>query len=131
MKMLWLNYRDADVCIGLLTYLVVSQLMRYSLTDRWLTERQVVESTHLWMCVNGRIDLLQRVTLASRAQDIAAHVLRVSKVQFDAETLTGAFVDFIHLDYQSPVVAESHHACAVHVMFGVNSSGNREKRDMQ
>jgi hypothetical protein len=129
--MLWLNYRDANVCIDLLTYLVVSQLVRYRLTDRWLTARQVVESTHLWMCVNGRVELLQRVTLGSRAQDIAAHVLRVSKVQFDAEALTGVFVDFIHLDYRSPVVVEVHHACVVHVMFGVNSSGHREKRDMQ
>lgn len=127
--MSWSNYPNTHARTDLLTYLVVSQLIRRCLTGRWLTVQHVVESTHLWMHVNGSVDLLQRVALTSCAQDIAIHLIRVSKMRFDAEDLAGALFDSVNLDYQSPAVVEVHRACLVHIMSGARSSGHPIQRD--
>ena len=127
--MSWSNSSDTRTCADLLTYLVVSQLIRRRLTGKWLTAQHVVQCTHLWMCVNGRIDLLQRVALGSCAQALAMRVMQVSKVRFDAKTLRDAFVDHVHLDYQSRAVVEVYHACTVHITSGSRFSDRRAKRD--
>lgn len=129
--MSWPNRPGARACADLLTYLVVSQLIRRCLTGKWLTAQHVVECTHLWMCANGEIDLLQRVALGSCAQDLAARVIQVSKLRFDAKALAGAFVDYARLDYQSRAVVEVYHACTVHIMSGSRLARRRAKRDMQ
>jgi hypothetical protein len=129
--MFWSSYPDTHTHADLLTYLVVSQLIRRRLTGKWLTAQHVVECTHLWMRANGGIDLLKRVTLGSCAQDLAAHVMQVSKVRFDAKALADAFVDHAHLDYQSRAVVEVYHVCTVHIMWGLRSSGRRPKHDRQ
>ena len=123
------NYPNTHARTDLLTYLVVSQLIRRCLTGRWLTVQHVIESTHLWMHVNGSVDLLQRVALTSCAQDIAMHVMRVSKMRFDAEDLGGALFDSVNLDYQSPAVVEVHRACLVHIMLGARSLRHRTQLD--
>ncbi|WP_208949671.1 hypothetical protein [Paraburkholderia dipogonis] len=105
------TYSRAD----LLTYLVVSQLMRHRLTGKWLTAEHAVESTQLWMYVNGRIDLLVRVSLATQAQCLATQMLSVSKLELDARALVGAFAKSGNLDYRSPAVAEVRHTCMAHM----------------
>ncbi|WP_454873873.1 hypothetical protein [Paraburkholderia xenovorans] len=117
--MSWSNYADTDACTDLLTYLVVSQLLRHSLTGKWLTAGHAVEFTHLWMYVNGPLDLLARVSLAGRAQALSAQMLRVSKQLFDAKSLASAFVDSGRLDYRSPAVAEVHRVCMALVVSGL------------
>ncbi|SOE98715.1 hypothetical protein SAMN05446635_6692 [Burkholderia sp. OK233] len=129
--MFWLNSPDTHTRADLLTYLVVSQLIRRRLTGKWLTAQHVVQSTHLWMCANGGIDLLQRVALGSCAQALATHVMQVSKVRFDAMTFADAFVDHVHLDYQSRAVVEVYHTCTVHLMSRSRASGRGAKRDRQ
>jgi len=115
-----------------LTYLVVSQLTKRHLTGSWLTVEHVVESTHLWLSVNADgFDLLQRVRLANRAQDLAAHVMRSSATTFDSKTLGGAFLDHLHLDYQSLVVLEIYSACVAHIALERSSAGRRVQRDRQ
>ncbi|AXE95221.1 hypothetical protein ACOCG7_01370 [Paraburkholderia sp. DD10] len=111
----WSSYPDINARVDLLTYLVVSQLLRHRLIGKWLTTQHVVESTHLWMHVNGELNLLQRVALASRAQELAAHVIRVSKIRFDVKALADAFADYPRLDYKSPAVVEVYSACMAHV----------------
>ncbi|WP_241975138.1 hypothetical protein [Paraburkholderia sp. BL17N1] len=93
----------------------MSQLIRHRLTGKWLTAEQAVESTHLWMYANGRIDLLARVSLVTQAQCLAARLLSMSTVKLDAKALAGAIARSGQLDYRSPVAAEVHHACVVHV----------------
>lgn len=83
------------------------------------------------MCVNGRIDLLQRVALDSCAQDLAMHVMQVSKVRFDAKALADALVDYVHLDYQSQAVVEVYRACTEHIISGVRSASHRVRHDRQ
>jgi hypothetical protein len=121
------NHPDIHARADLLTYLVMSQLIRRRLTGEWLTTQHVVECTHLWMCANGGVDLMQRVALGSCAQDLAAHVMGVSKVKLDAKALTRAFVDPVHLDYGSPVVVEVYHACTVYLVLGARFLGRRAK----
>jgi len=99
----------------------VSQLLRHSLSGKWLTVERAVEFTHFWMYVNGPLDLLARVSLASRTEALAVQMLRVSKQLFDAKTLTNAFVDSRHLDYRSPAVAEVYRVCMVLVISGRRS----------
>lgn len=83
------------------------------------------------MCANGGIELLQRVALGSCAQGLATHVMQVSELRFDARALADAFVDHIHLDYQSQAVVEVYRACTVHIMSGLRSSDHHAKRDRQ
>ncbi|MFM0296431.1 MULTISPECIES: hypothetical protein [Paraburkholderia] len=113
--MSWSNYADTRSCTELLTYLVVSQLLRHHLTGKWLTAEHAAEFTHLWMYVNGPLDLLARVSLAGRSEALAAKMLRESKQLFDAKALAEAFVDSGHLDYRSPVVVAVHQACRLQV----------------
>jgi hypothetical protein len=121
---------DISAQAELMTFLVVSQLVKRHLTGRWLKVEHVVESTHLWLHVNGGgIDWIQRVMLASRAQELAAHVTRVSTVRFDARTLAGAFVDYRRLDYKSPAVAEVYRTCLLNVIRKWQSAGNRARSD--
>jgi hypothetical protein len=118
--MSWSTHPNTHSCADLLTYLVVSQLVRHRITGKWLTAKHSVESTHLWMAVNGRLDLLARVSLASCAQELAEQLLQVSKVEFDAKTLVAAFADSGRLNYRSPAVAEVRHACMTRITFGVD-----------
>jgi len=126
------TYPNIGAQAELLTYLVVSQLIRRFLTGTWLTVEHVVESTHLWLHVNGgEFDVLQRVALASRSQDMAAHVTRISPITFDAKTLGGAFLDHLHLDYESPAVAEIYRACVAQIIFELQSTRSRPEPDRQ
>jgi hypothetical protein len=93
----------------------MSQLLRHHLTGKWMTVEHAAEFTHLWMYVNGPLDLLARVSLAGRAEALAAQMLRESKQSFDAKALAEAFVGPGHLDYRSAVVVAVHHACTLHV----------------
>lgn len=119
--MSWSNYADPHECADLLTYLVMSQLLKHSLTGEWLTAEHAVEFTHLWMHANGPLDLLARASLASRAQALAVQTLRRSKQLFDANTLATAFVDPARLDYRSAPVIEVHRVCMLRVTSGFNS----------
>jgi hypothetical protein len=127
--MSWSTQPNTHSCADLLTYLVVSQLVRHRLTGKWLTTKHSVESTHLWMAMNGRLDLLARVSLASRAQALAEQLLQVSKVEFDAKTLVTAFVDSGRLNYRSPAVAEVRHACMARIRLGLDSFSGWPRSD--
>lgn len=127
----WPTHSDIHSHAELLTYLVVSQLLRRHLTGKWLTAEHTIESTHLWMCVNGRLDLLARVSLASQAEELAARMLGASKVGFDAKALAGAFFEAGHIDYRSPAVAEVHRACMKHVMSRFAPPEQPARRNME
>ena len=117
------SYPSIGAQAEFLTYLVVSQLVKRHLSGGWLTTKHLVESTHLWMHANDHMmDLLQRVSLASRSKDLAAHVASVSKQNFDAKTLGGAFIDHLNLNFRSQVVTEIYSNCVallVHERFPI------------
>jgi hypothetical protein len=117
------SYPSIGALAEFLTYLVVSQLVKRHLSGGWLTVEHLVESTHLWMHVNGHfIGLVQRVSLASRAKDLAARVANVSAGTFDAKTLGNAFLDHLNLNYRSQAVAEIYSNCVallIHERFSV------------
>ncbi|SDG19231.1 hypothetical protein [Paraburkholderia phenazinium] len=120
------TYPNIGAQAELLTYLVVSQLIKRYLTGKWLATEHVVESTHLWLHLNGGdFDLLQRVTLASRAQGVAELVMRTSSMSFDAKTLGDAFLDHLHLDYKAPAVVEIYRLCVAQIILGLPSAGSR------
>lgn len=103
----------------LLTYLVVLQLIARHLTGSWLTVEQVVESTRLWVSVSGEeFDLMQRVRLASRTQDLADRVTRTSATTFDSKTLASAFLDRVSLDFRCLVVLEIYSTCVAYIALG-------------
>lgn len=100
----------------LLTYLVASQLAMREKTGRWLKVEHVVESTHLWLRLNGReADWLQRVTLACRAQYLAENVPWGTQERYDAKTGAGMFFGGLRLDFRSPAVIEIFIACAANL----------------
>ncbi|ANB75634.1 glutamine amidotransferase-like uncharacterized protein [Paraburkholderia sp. GAS348] len=100
----------------LLTYLVASQLAMRHKTGRWLTTEHVVESTHLWLQLNGyEADWLQRVSLACRAQYLAERGTWASQRRPDAKTVAGAFFSGVRLDFKSPAVIEIFIACAANL----------------
>ncbi|RDK00785.1 hypothetical protein [Paraburkholderia lacunae] len=100
----------------LLTYLVASQLAMRQKTSHWLKVEHLVESTHIWLRLNGReADWLQRVTLAYRAQHLAEHVARTSQRRYDEKTVAGMFFGGLRLDFRSPAVLEIFIACAANL----------------
>lgn len=100
----------------LLAYLVASQLVRRQRTKQWLNFEQLVEYTHLWLRLNGRrVDWLQRVGLACRAQCLAERIERTSRERRDAKTVARMFLGGRRLDLRSPVVAEIFVACAANL----------------
>jgi hypothetical protein len=117
------SYPSIGAQAEFLTFLVVSQLVKRHVTGAWLTAEHLVESTHLWMRANDEvIDLLKRVSLASRAKDLAVHVTSISEEAFDAKALGIAFLDHLNLNYQSQVVAEIYRSCVallVHERFSM------------
>jgi len=117
------SYPNIGAQAEFLTYLVMSQLVKHHLTGRWLTVEHLVESTHLWMQVNDHvIDVLERVSLASLAREMATHVLSVSEDMFDAKTLGGAFLDHLNLNYECQAVAKIYSSCVaflVHERFSI------------
>jgi hypothetical protein len=120
------SYPSIGAQAEFLSYLVMSQLVKRHLTGAWLTAEHLVESTHLWMHANGHvIDLMKRVSLASRAKDLAACVASVSEETLDAKALSRAFLDHLNLNYQSQPVAEIYRSCLallVHERFSVRQT---------
>jgi hypothetical protein len=111
------SYPDIDAQADLLVYLVLSQLLMRHLTGRWLTVQHVVESTHLWLLTNGgSVDWLQRISLGSRAQELAEEVAQIEGITFDVRTLEAAFSGYQHLNHRSPAVAAIYGACVAFVV---------------
>ena len=123
------SFPDIGAQIELLTYLVLSQLLMRHVTGKWLTVQHVVESTHLWLAANGgSIDWLQRVSLASRAKDLAVHVAQIEGIAFDAKTLGAAFLGYQRLNHRSAAVAAVYSACVAFVVEG-RITGSRTQSD--
>ncbi|MFL9911367.1 hypothetical protein [Paraburkholderia sp. RL17-337-BIB-A] len=90
-----------------MTYLVVSQLKEHRAAGGWLRVEHLLAAARGWMRLNsGDVSWPQRLTLASRAQQLAEHVMRVSEMTCDAKTIASMFVDGLHLDFRSPAVTE-------------------------
>jgi hypothetical protein len=122
-------YPDIGAQAELLAYLVLSQLLMRHLTGRWLTAEHVVESTHLWLLSNGGgVDWLQRISLGSRAQDLAEDVAQIEGITFDAKTLGAAFLGYQHLNHRSPAVAAIYRACVAFVIER-HTTGSRARSD--
>lgn len=97
----------------LLTYLVVSQLTEHHATGEWLRDEHQLEAARRWLRFNGGdVSWPRRLTLASRAQQVAEHVARISEMTFDAKTTAGMFVEGLRLDFRSPAVTEIYLICA-------------------
>ena len=104
---------DLQARTELLAYLVASQLVMRQKTGQWLKAAHLVESTQLWLRLNGRqAGWLQRVTLACRAQQVAEHLERTSQQTGDARVLARMFFGGVRLDLRSRAVIEIFVACA-------------------
>lgn len=107
---------DLNARTELLAYLVASELVMHQKTNQWLSVDQLVESTHLWLRLNGRnADWLQRVGLACRAQRLAEQIKQTSRERCDAKTVARMFFGGLRLDLRSPVVMEILVACAANL----------------
>ncbi|TDY17062.1 hypothetical protein B0G81_8242 [Paraburkholderia sp. BL6665CI2N2] len=124
-------YPDTGAQAELLAFLVVSQLLMRHVGRRWLTVEQVVESTHLWLRSHGdRVDWLERIELASRAQELAESVTRVEDITFKAGTLRRAFLGCGRQDYRSPAAARIYSVCIDYVI-DRNSARSRARPSQQ
>ncbi|VVD32638.1 hypothetical protein [Paraburkholderia dioscoreae] len=107
---------DLQARTELLAYLVASQLVLRQRTGHWLRPEQLVESTRLWLRLNGRrADWLQRVTLACRAQRLAEQLERSSRETCDARSLARMFFGGVRLDLGSRAVMEIFVACVANL----------------
>lgn len=122
-------YPDTTAQAELLTFLVVSQLLMRHVAHRWLTVEQVVESTHLWLRSHGdRIDWLERIELAGRAQGLAESAARVEGITFKAGALRQAFLGCGRQDYRSPVAARIYSVC-IDFVIDRNATRSRARPD--
>ncbi|MFL9894955.1 hypothetical protein P0D71_11960 [Paraburkholderia sp. RL17-383-BIF-A] len=107
---------DLQARTELLAYLVALQLVARQKTGQWLKPGQLIESTRLWLRLNGRrADWLQRVTLACRTQRLAEQLERTSPERFDARSLARMFFCGVRLDWRSQVVIEIFVACVANL----------------
>jgi hypothetical protein len=120
---------DLRARVELLTYLVASQLAQRQINGRWLEIEHLVQSTDMWLRLNGvYADWLQRVTLAGRSQALADYIARTSKRRFGARAVASMFSDGVWLNYRSPAVADIFDVCSRglpgHIVFyDCNGSG--------
>lgn len=104
------NFAD-EARAGLLTYLVVGQLVARARTGGWLRTDHFVESLNIWLNSNGaQADWLQRMYLKSLSQIVALDFGNLPHFADDAR-LAELFMDGSRLDYRSPVVRSIHSAC--------------------
>ncbi|CAD6538028.1 hypothetical protein [Paraburkholderia metrosideri] len=103
---------DDDARAAMLCYLVVAELVAMASTGEWLRTDHIVESSRIWMSANGvACDWQDRVALAGAAVLLAPDILEAFKLT-TGRSLTPLFSDGWMLDYQSPIVCETHGVCA-------------------
>jgi hypothetical protein len=105
------NNLDADARAEFLCYLVVLQLASRSLTNKWLTVDNLIESTRIWLDANGgRADLATRIMLVRAAQELAP-TLPLPHFPTTKQEMAKLFSNRRQLDYRVPVVKTTFDLC--------------------
>nr|WKF60857.1 hypothetical protein HUO10_005379 [Paraburkholderia busanensis] len=101
---------DADRT-GLLTYLVIVQLVAHARYGRWLPTERLVKSTRIWLDASGATAGWQeRMRLGSLSESVALHFLHEPRFG-DPAWIEALFIGEPRLDARSPVVQKIQAAC--------------------
>lgn len=101
----------------LLACLVASHLVARQMTGDWLSVHHVVESTALWLKTNGGgADVMQRVTLSTRALEVARELETASLSEFTPQLATTLFCENLRLDFRSPTAREIYQQCLTRLL---------------
>lgn len=96
----------------LLAYLVSSHLLAKQLTGEWLAPEHVVESATLWLNTNGGgANVVQRVTLSSRALEVARRMQDAPFAGFPPQAITTLFCENLRLDFRSEAARTIYQHC--------------------
>ena len=99
------------------TNLVASQLLAKSVSGRWLTIENVVETERVWLAANGvGVDWLERVSISSWSQTLAQRVDVKLPVVLGAESAATLFSENPRLDFAAPFVRAVYHMCLDHLV---------------